>query len=69
MARARDYLWLIISHRQLWFFIFTPLLLMPMAFLITGEIPNDNDPTNPLDKQKVAQFGHRFLIGAREHLP
>ena len=63
-ARAKDYLNLILTHRQLWFFIFTPLLLLPMALLIDQEIPNDNNPDQPLDGQKVAQFGYILIIVA-----
>lgn len=62
MAQFKDYLRLILTHRQLWLFIFMPLLLLPIVFIITGEIPNENDPSRPLDAQKVAQFGKGFVM-------
>ena len=58
MARGKDYAKLLLTHRQLWFLIFIPLLMLPIPLLIDGEIPNDNDPERPLDAKKVAQFGH-----------
>jgi hypothetical protein len=61
MATARDYLKLLITHRHLWFFIFLPLLLLPIPLCISGDITNDNDPNQPLDSQKVAEFGQRFF--------